>query len=105
MESRAHGSKRAIHAQLIYGIQSLFQSLNIEVQDVSPDVSGCRKLFKTRITASPQYFKKITVTLLSPLSLWWYRRKNGLKRDQFNTLPVDRKERCATYKCSTVLYV
>ncbi|MCZ5332065.1 MAG: hypothetical protein ACYCE9_13445, partial [Escherichia coli] len=30
------------------------------------------------------------------------RRKNGLKRDQFNTLLIDRKERCATYKCSTV---
>ncbi|EAV9245185.1 hypothetical protein BMG93_22505 [Salmonella enterica subsp. enterica serovar Newport] len=28
--------------------------------------------------------------------------KNGLKRDQFNTLLIDRKERCATYKCSTV---
>ncbi|EFI86226.1 hypothetical protein HMPREF9551_04837 [Escherichia coli MS 196-1] len=30
------------------------------------------------------------------------RRKNGLKRDQFNTLLIDRKERYATYKCSTV---
>jgi len=38
LECRPHSSKRAIHAQLIYGIQSLFQSLNIEVQDVSPDL-------------------------------------------------------------------
>ncbi|WP_311964641.1 hypothetical protein, partial [Acinetobacter baumannii] len=30
---------------------------------------------------------------------------NGLKRDQFNTLLIDRKERCATYKCSTVYYL
>ncbi|RAU31627.1 hypothetical protein DBY73_019100 [Enterobacter sp. RIT418] len=53
----------------------------------------------------PAVFQKDNRYPFSPLSLWWYRRKNGLKRDQFNTLPVDRKERCATYKCSTVLYV
>jgi len=43
---------------LIYGIQSLFQSLNIEVQDISPDVSGrSNRSIKRKIT-SPQYFKK-----------------------------------------------
>ena len=38
LESGSHGSKGAIHAQLVDGIQSLFQCLNIEVQDISPDV-------------------------------------------------------------------
>ncbi|PDP90613.1 hypothetical protein CGQ17_18745 [Enterobacter cloacae] len=98
MESRAHGSKRAIHTQLIDGIQSLFKSLNIEVQDVSPDVSGCRKLFKNQNNSEPAVFQKDNRYPFSPLSLCWYRRKNGLKRDQFNTLPIDRKESCATYK-------
>ncbi|AXF61456.1 hypothetical protein C3387_24005 [Leclercia sp. LSNIH6] len=58
---------------------------------------------RPRITHS-QYFES-SRRPFSPLSLWSRRRKNGLKRDQFNTLPFDRKERCATYKCSTVLYV
>lgn len=63
-EKRPHGSKRAIHTQLIYGIQSLFQSLNIEVQDVSPDVAtrhGTGQYLTVAIRDKP--YVKITVTL------------------------------------------
>ncbi|AWC84323.1 hypothetical protein BFW94_23255 [Enterobacter ludwigii] len=52
---------------------------------------------QNRNNSGPAVLQKENRYLFSPLSLWWYRRKNGLKRDQFNTLPVDRKERCATY--------
>ncbi|HBH14314.1 MAG TPA: hypothetical protein DDY11_02995, partial [Leclercia adecarboxylata] len=47
LESRTHCSKRAIDTQLVDGIQSLFQSLNIEVQDVSPDVQKALIFNKT----------------------------------------------------------
>ncbi|ASG78048.1 hypothetical protein AH448_22050 [Salmonella enterica subsp. diarizonae] len=41
---------------MIYGIQSLFQSLNIEVQDVSPDVAtrhGSGQYFAVAIRDKP----------------------------------------------------
>ncbi|EAB6843706.1 hypothetical protein GR78_20040 [Salmonella enterica] len=41
---------------MIYGIQSLFQSLNIEVQDVSPDVTtrhGSAQYFAVAIRDKP----------------------------------------------------
>ncbi|QDE47547.1 hypothetical protein EIN43_16445 [Enterobacter hormaechei] len=59
---------------------------------------------QNRKAADPQYFKNNRYPF-SPFAFLVVQTKNGLKRDQFNTLPVDRKERCATYKCSTVLYV
>ncbi|EAM5565989.1 TPA_asm: hypothetical protein G4Y38_002362 [Salmonella enterica subsp. enterica serovar Javiana] len=38
----------------------------------------------------------------SPAYFYLIPTKKWSKRDQFNTLLIDRKERCATYKCSTV---
>ncbi|WP_230852788.1 hypothetical protein, partial [Citrobacter amalonaticus] len=86
---------------------SLFQSLNIEVQDVSPDVAtrhavDCRSAIRlpTTFTIRDKPNDKNNRYLLRPF-FCAFSRKNGLKRDQFNTLLIDRKERCATYKCST----
>ncbi|CAD5360504.1 conserved protein of unknown function [Citrobacter freundii] len=43
---------------MIYGIQSLFQSLNIEVQDVSPDVAS--------VMASIAAAQTLTTFVISP---------------------------------------
>ena len=106
LECRPHSSKRAIHTQLIYGIQSLFQSLNIEVQDVSPDLLPVMTVIPPTSTVTRGIrdisYVKGNRYHFSRLVFLVSRRKNGLKRDQFNTLLIDRKERFATYKCSTV---
>ncbi len=63
-------------------------------KDVSPDVAtrhGAGRYLTVAIRDKP--YVKITVTLFS--SAYFYPNtdeKNGLKRDQFNTLLIDRKE-------------
>ncbi|KKC64717.1 hypothetical protein B9P84_17220 [Citrobacter braakii] len=57
------------------------------------------------INSDKPYVKNNRYLFFRPYFFMLYSRKNGLKRDQFNTLLIDRKERCATYKCSTVRYV
>ncbi|MGS3097563.1 hypothetical protein AB2911_25910, partial [Escherichia coli] len=90
-----------IHTQLIDGIQSLFQSLNIEVQDVSPDLLPVVTVIPPTSTVTRGIrdisYVKGNRYHFSRLVLLVSRRKNALKRDQFNTLLIDRKERCATY--------
>ena len=85
---------------------NLFQSLNIEVQDVSPDLLPVMTVIPPTSTVTRGIrdisYVKGNRYHFSRLVFLVSRRKNGLKRDQFNTLLIDRKERCATYKCSTV---